>query len=102
MELDYVRLAQGFAIEVLEIYENWEGRDRVPMKVRELMMVIGIEVDKLYDAGSWDRITAVPKLPKLGDHEDRLSPTFCLRLPSSETERFSLPDRKGLDRLLGI
>ena len=37
------------------------------MKVRELMMVIGIEVDKLYDPGGWDRIAAMPKPPKLKD-----------------------------------
>ncbi len=67
MELDYVRLAPGFAREVLEIYENWEGRDTVPMKVRELMMVIEIEVNKLYDPGSWDRIAAMPKPRKLKD-----------------------------------
>jgi len=45
LELDYVRLAPGFAREVLEIYQNWEGKDTVPMKVRELMMVIEIEVN---------------------------------------------------------
>ena len=50
MDLDYVRLAPGFAREFLEIYENWEERDQVPVKVRELMMmVIEIEVNKLYD-----------------------------------------------------
>lgn len=31
MELDYVRLAPGFVREVLEIYENWEGSDKVPI-----------------------------------------------------------------------
>ncbi len=67
MELDYVRLAPGFAREVIEIYENWEGKDTVPMKVRELMMVIEIEVNKLYDPGGWDRIAAMPKPPKLKD-----------------------------------
>jgi hypothetical protein len=67
LELDYVRLAPGFAREVLEIYENWEGKDTVPMKVRKLMMVIEIEVNKLYDPGSWDRISAMPKPPKLKD-----------------------------------
>ena len=67
MEMDYVRLAPGFVREALEIYENWEGRDKVPVKLRELMIVIGIEVDKLYDPGSWDRISTVPKPPKLGD-----------------------------------
>jgi hypothetical protein len=67
LELDYVRLAPGFAREVLKIYENWEGRDTVPMKVRELMMVIEIEVSKLYDPGGWDRIAAMPRPPRLKD-----------------------------------
>lgn len=31
------------------------------------MIVIGIEIDKLYDLGSWDRIPAMPKPAKLGD-----------------------------------
>ena len=67
MELDYVRLAPGFARDVLEIYENWEGKDSAPMKVKELMMVIEIEVNKLYDPGAWARTAAMPKPPKLKD-----------------------------------
>ena len=67
MELDYVRLAPGFAREVLEIYEDWEGKDTMPVKVRELMMVIDIEVNKLYDPDGWDRIAAMPKTTKLKD-----------------------------------
>jgi len=67
LELDYVRLAPGFAREVLEIYESWEGKESAPIKVRELMMVIEIEVNKLYDPGGWDRIAAMPKPPKLTD-----------------------------------
>jgi hypothetical protein len=67
LELDYVRLAPGFAREVLEIYENWEGKDSAPMRVKELMMVIRIEVSKLYDPGTWEREAALPKAPKLKD-----------------------------------
>jgi hypothetical protein len=67
LELDYIRLAPGFAREVLEIYENWEGKESVPMKVKELMMVIEIEVTKLYDPGAWARQVAMPKPPKLKD-----------------------------------
>lgn len=67
MELDYVRLAPGFAREVLEIYENWEGKESAPMKLRELMMVIEIEVNKLYDPDGWGRMAAVPKPLKLRD-----------------------------------
>jgi len=67
LELDYVRLAPGFAREVLEIYENWEGKYSVPMQVKELMMVIEIEVNKLYDPDGWDHIATMPKPPKLND-----------------------------------
>ena len=67
MELDYVRLAPGFAREVLEIYENWDGKDTVPMKVRELMIVIEVEVSKLYYPDGWARVAAMPKPPKLKD-----------------------------------
>ena len=37
------------------------------MKVRELMMVIEIEVNKLYDPGGRDRIAAIPKPTRLKD-----------------------------------
>jgi hypothetical protein len=67
LELDYVRLAPGFAREVLEIYENWEGKESSPMRVQELMMVIGIEVTKLYDPGSWNRKYGSPRAPQLKD-----------------------------------
>ena len=67
LELDYVRLAPGFAREVLEIYENWEGRESAPVKLKELMMVIAIEVSKLYDPGGWDRKYGMPKPPSLKD-----------------------------------
>ena len=37
------------------------------MKVKELMMVIEIEVNKLYDPDGWDHIATMPKPPKLND-----------------------------------
>ncbi|HLC10994.1 MAG TPA: hypothetical protein VJL56_04020 [Candidatus Bathyarchaeia archaeon] len=67
MELDYVRLAPGFAKEVLEIYENWEGKESLPMRIKELMMVIEIEVTKLYDPGAWARQSAMLRVPVLRD-----------------------------------
>jgi hypothetical protein len=41
-------LAPHFVKEVLEIYEAWNGKDRVPKKIQELMMVLEIEVSELY------------------------------------------------------
>jgi len=46
--LEWISLAPGFAKEVVEVYYEWEGREAVPMKIKELMMVLQIEVDKLY------------------------------------------------------
>ena len=45
---DYICLAPGFAREVLESYEAWEDKDKVPVRVRELMMVLRAEVSRLY------------------------------------------------------
>ena len=34
--------------EVLEIYDTWNGKDGVPAKIQELMMVLEIELSELY------------------------------------------------------
>jgi hypothetical protein len=46
--LEWIRLALGFAREAVDVYYEWEGRGAVPMKIKELMMVLQIEVDRLY------------------------------------------------------
>jgi hypothetical protein len=46
---DYIKLAPRFAREVLNAYENWNGRDGVPMKLQELMMVLQIELSHQYN-----------------------------------------------------
>jgi hypothetical protein len=33
---------------VLDVYESWNGKDDVPLKVQELMMVLQIETSHLY------------------------------------------------------
>lgn len=48
VQYDYVCLAPGFAREAVESYDSWKGRDEVPMKIKELMMVLRIEVSKRY------------------------------------------------------
>jgi hypothetical protein len=40
---DYIRLEPGFVPEVLDAYESWNGKDGVPLKLQELMMVLQIE-----------------------------------------------------------
>ncbi|OLD14058.1 MAG: hypothetical protein AUF79_02895 [Crenarchaeota archaeon 13_1_20CM_2_51_8] len=46
--LEWISLARGFVREVVDVYYEWDGRRAVPMKIKELMMVLQIEVDKLY------------------------------------------------------
>jgi len=45
---EYIELAPHFVREVLEIYEAWNGKDNVPVKIQELMMVLEIEVSERY------------------------------------------------------
>ncbi len=67
MGLEYIYLAPGFAKEVLEVYESWEGRESAPSKVKELMMVLRIEVDKRYSPDSHSQVAAMPKVPEFRD-----------------------------------
>jgi hypothetical protein len=48
LNLDYICLGPGFAREVLESYETWDGKETLPWKMKELMMVIEMEVSRLY------------------------------------------------------
>jgi hypothetical protein len=45
---DYIRLAPGFVREVLDAYESWNGKDSVPLKLQELILVLQIEVSHHY------------------------------------------------------
>jgi len=47
--LEYIGLAPGFVKEVLDVYEAWEGKESVPMKVKELMLIFRIEVARRYN-----------------------------------------------------
>ena len=67
MGLEYIQLAPGFVKEVVETYESWDWKEPVPMKIQELMMVLRIEVTRLYDPGSWARQAEMPKVPELKD-----------------------------------
>ena len=46
--LEYIQLAHHFVEEVLQTYENWNGKDGVPPKLQELMMLLEIEVSDRY------------------------------------------------------
>lgn len=44
MNYDYITLAPGFVEELLEVYEKWGGRDTLPIKLKELMGVLEVEL----------------------------------------------------------
>jgi len=49
MELpDYINLLPEFVREVLDAYENWNGKDNVPKKIQELIMVLQIEASHIH------------------------------------------------------
>src|SRR5260370_58211 len=52
---------------VNDIQKEYQRINKLGVKFKELMMVIEIEVNKLYDQGGWDRIAALPKPLKLKD-----------------------------------
>ena len=60
-------MAPGFVKEVLDVYEVWEGKEAVPMKVKELMMVLQIEVSRHYKVEVRPQDIEVSKVPELKD-----------------------------------
>lgn len=43
-----IGLAPGFAREVIEVWDAWEGRESAPLKLQQLMLNLRIDVNKLY------------------------------------------------------
>jgi len=72
--LEYIGLAPGFAREVLEIYEAWEGKEAVPWKVKELMLVLKIEVDRRYNPNSYPQASQLRKSQRIQGEQTRLYP----------------------------
>lgn len=65
--LEYIELAPGFIREVVDAYEAWEGKGAVPMKIQELMMVLNIEVSRLYKTDVRPQESDQPKIRILKD-----------------------------------
>jgi hypothetical protein len=53
--LEYIMLAPRFVREVLDAVEGWEGKDDMPVKLQELMMVLQIETDTRRYKNTYDR-----------------------------------------------
>ena len=67
MGLEYIELAPGFVREVVDAYEAWEDKEAVPIKIQELMMVLQIEVSRLYKTGVRPQEFDKPKIIVLKD-----------------------------------
>jgi hypothetical protein len=72
--LEYVGLAPGLAREVLEIYEAWEGKEALPWKVKELMLVLQIEVNRRYNPNSYPQASQLRKSQRIQGEQTRLYP----------------------------
>jgi hypothetical protein len=72
--LEYIGLAPGFAKEVLEIYEAWEGKEALPWKVKELMLVLQIEVNRRYNPNSYPQASQLRKSRRIQGEQTRLYP----------------------------
>lgn len=44
---DYIRLAPSRVKEALEAYDQWTDKSQVPPRVKELMLVLCVEVERL-------------------------------------------------------
>jgi hypothetical protein len=65
--LEYIELAPGFVREVVDVYDTWDGKEAVPMKLQELMMVLRIEVSRLYKPDVRPQESEKPKTKILRD-----------------------------------
>jgi len=83
--LEYIGLAPGFAREVLEVYEAWEGKEVLPWRVKELMLVLKIEVNRRYNPNSYPQASQLRKKQTFQGEQTRLLP-FARRSSSPPPE----------------
>ena len=63
--LQEIGLAPGFVREVVDVWEAWEGREAAPLKLRQLMLNLRIDVNRLYKIGA--RPQEKPKVKEFKD-----------------------------------
>jgi len=63
--LNEIELAPGFVREVVEVWEAWEGREVAPLKLKQLMLNLRIDVHRLYKIGVLPQ--EKPKIPVYTD-----------------------------------
>jgi hypothetical protein len=42
----YIQLASGYVRDAVEAYDNWTGNEQVPSRVKELIMILRIELSR--------------------------------------------------------
>ena len=45
-QYEYIQLEPSRVKEVLEVYDRWTGKQQVPPMVKELMLVLSIEIER--------------------------------------------------------
>jgi hypothetical protein len=65
MRIEEIELAPGFVREVVAAWEAWDGKENAPMKLRQLMLNLRIDVYRLYKIGV--RPQEKPKIPVYTD-----------------------------------
>ena len=48
---DWIRLAPSSVKEALEAYDQWTDKSQAPPRVKELMLVLCVEVERLVNRG---------------------------------------------------
>jgi len=46
----YIRVAPGYVRDAVEAYDNWTGNEQVPVKVKELIMILRVELSRRLEA----------------------------------------------------
>jgi hypothetical protein len=46
----YIKVAPGYVRDAVEAYDKWTGNEQVPAKVKELIMILRIELSRRYEA----------------------------------------------------
>jgi len=46
---EYIKLAPGYVRDAVEAYDNWTSNEQVPAKVKELIMILRIELSRRYE-----------------------------------------------------
>ena len=73
--IEEIGLAPGFVREVVAVWEAWEGKENAPMKLRQLMLNLRIEVNRRYNPNSYPQASQLRKKESFQGEQTRLCPS---------------------------